>query len=447
MPQAFRDAPPASLVLIGPPPLEALAPLIAAAPGAVVLVEPNPDLAVRMERQFASRESVKVLPFGIDAAPGHADLSSFNFPGLRSLRRPTPALRALLPGLQLRSSLHVEVITPAELIARIGPLPRPQHLWIDAPGAEMAILQGLLEAGALERIDRIRLRCPAEEMFEGGSSVANLRNWAEAEGLRMIAEDLHDPDWPELTFEIDVVAQQLRKTREELDRQVARAEALEAQGAEQARQCERLEAQRAAIEAEAGAAQAALADRLTAMEARAQSAETALKRSEIRVKTLEVERSAQAQAREAAQQALNGSKAETATLREALTAMETRAKTAESILSQRATRMEDAEAAQKRMAEKLEQKDLDLGVAMRSQAAAQSDLLDLRGRFEALQTEKQTLDALLRRVTSRLSAASDHLHMLAAMPTEPTPSDSAAPAIDAVPTEARTAEGKGEDRP
>ncbi|MBU2963486.1 hypothetical protein KO516_22185 [Citreicella sp. C3M06] len=61
---------------------------------------------------------------------------------------------------------------------------------------------------------------------------------------------------------------------------------------------------------------------------------------------------------------------------------------------------------------RLERKETDLGVALRSQAAAQADLLELRGRFETLRQEKDALDGLLIQVTTRLSAASDYLHML-----------------------------------
>ncbi|MFD2175534.1 FkbM family methyltransferase [Rhodobacter lacus] len=473
---AFRDALPASLVLIGPPSGEALAPLIAEAPGTVVLVEPNPDLAARLERDFAQRERVRVLSFGVDATPGRAELSSFNFPGLRSLRRPTPALRALLPGLQLRASQSVEVITPAKLFERIGPLSRPLHLWIDAAGSELAILEGLHAAGALEEIDQIRLSCPAEEMFEGGSCLARVRSWATEQGLRVGAENLQDPDWPELTLDLDLTAQHLQQTRQELARQIAQTETLQSQLSERAAEHERLEAQNAALTARAEAAEAAigardaqlnaaaqqqaaatqaladaqaetaalkdaleaaktqngaLAEACAETEARAQGAEASVAKREAQLAELRNELTNLAASQEGMQAALTRANSETA-------AMEARALAAENALRQSAARLEAAETEAARVADRLEQKDLDLGVAMRSQAAAQSDLLDLRHRFEALQAEKQMLDALLTQVTSRLNAASQHLHMLTELPADPALAQMSQRSIDTVSAQGET---------
>ncbi|SDE60441.1 hypothetical protein [Ruegeria marina] len=92
-------------------------------------------------------------------------------------------------------------------------------------------------------------------------------------------------------------------------------------------------------------------------------------------------------------------------MQEAQAALETaRAETA----AQAGAHKAELEALQAR----LEAKEGELGIALRSQAMTQSDLMHLRQRFETLQTEKNKVDALLTQVTSRLSIASKYLHLL-----------------------------------
>ncbi|WP_299421870.1 hypothetical protein [uncultured Shimia sp.] len=61
---------------------------------------------------------------------------------------------------------------------------------------------------------------------------------------------------------------------------------------------------------------------------------------------------------------------------------------------------------------KLDQKELEHGVLLRSQAALHSDFTKLQEKYEALYLDKKNQDTLLMTVTARLTAASGYLHQL-----------------------------------
>ena len=128
-PSASADAT-VSLIFIGPRPAETLTALLPEKLASLVLVEPNPDRAVALG---AAKTGRKVIVAAVGAKAERADLVEFNFPGLRSIHKPSTELRQLLPGLNERSRRSVDVITSAQLLERCGAMPRPLHLWIDAP--------------------------------------------------------------------------------------------------------------------------------------------------------------------------------------------------------------------------------------------------------------------------------------------------------------------------
>ncbi|WP_212525602.1 FkbM family methyltransferase [Actibacterium sp. MT2.3-13A] len=255
--QAYAPLP-AALIILGPPAPEALEALLAEGISRVVLVEPDPDRAARLEIRFGDRPGLEVVAAAVAGQEGPAELAEFNFPGLRSLHAPSPALRSLLPGLRVRARHAVEAITPAGLLARLGDLPRPAHLRIDAPGSEAAILQGLQAEGALERFDRIWLRCGAEPMFEGARDCRSVQDWAHAQGFETAGIDASDPDWPVLSLAFDQRGHELKALRQ-------RSAELEAQAGALTEQLH----QRDAALAEAQAAAAAGAQRSADLEAQA----------------------------------------------------------------------------------------------------------------------------------------------------------------------------------
>ena len=167
------ETPPDSLVCIGTVPPKAELKGF----GTVVLVEPDPDRADELQARYRAAKTVTVIAAAIGTQPGQADLQGFNFPGLRSLHAPAPALKDLFPGLKTRYRKPVQILTAAQLLERVGDLPDPVTLLIDLPGSELDILESWHAAGALDRLSQVRLRCSAEPAFEGSADQAALTAW------------------------------------------------------------------------------------------------------------------------------------------------------------------------------------------------------------------------------------------------------------------------------
>ncbi len=404
----------------------------------IVLVEPDPELAAALIRQTRGEPRIEVLPLAVAGADGEATLEVMNFPDLSSLRRPNAALRGLFPGLRARAQPVVEVLSPATLLARLGPLDQPLHVILEAAGAEQEILTGWKAAGALAQIDRLELRCGEEPFHDGAAGRAALENWLAAEGFALDRRDQTDPDWPVLHLRADAHAR-------------AQTAALtEARTALQALESRAQQAETALTEAEARAhaAAASAATRLAALEqslAQAQSALAAkaasLSEAEARISgTTDRATSldtALAEAKTAlatkataltdAEAKLKAATDRSATLDKALTeakaALETKTTAlteTEKLATSRNTRIDELDKTIAALRSQLSQANADLknsrryqSLALRLQMTLQGDLRDLQGRFEAVQAIKLEQDDLLRQLTPRLREAARQLQTLA----------------------------------
>ncbi len=184
------------------------------APARVILIEPNPDHIKALTNRLGTYPQVTVL--GVAAGP--ADLTSsdamlmvFSDPGHASLHRHLPVLNQLLPGLRQTGAIAVTVQPAGQILERLGDVPHPIHLELDAPGSEQEILSALHEAGHLDRLDSIDLRAGAEPLYEGAGSAATLKVWLERHDFRLSVEATDDPDWPELRLIADPAARALRQ--------------------------------------------------------------------------------------------------------------------------------------------------------------------------------------------------------------------------------------------
>ncbi len=176
------------------------------APARVVLVEPHPATAKALGARFATLPEVSVLPVAVGGADalGDAALHVLSDPAHSSLHRPLPLLGALLPGLRPAGSTTVEVISAAELFDRLGTLPEPIHVELDAPGSEAVILAGLQHAGILDRIASVDLRCGSEPLYEGAVPASALATWLTEAGFQRLESNADDPDWPEMRVAADL---------------------------------------------------------------------------------------------------------------------------------------------------------------------------------------------------------------------------------------------------
>lgn len=481
----------------------------------IVLVEPDPELAAALIRQTRDEPRIEVLPLAVAGADGEATLEVMNFPDLSSLRRPNAALRGLFPGLRARAQPVVEVLSPATLLARLGPLDQPLHVILEAAGAEQEILTGWKAAGALAQIDRLELRCGEEPFHDGAAGRAALESWLVAEGFALDRRDQTDPDWPVLHLRADAHARaqtaaltEARTALQALESRAQQAETALTEAEARARAAAASAATRlAALEQSLAEAQSALAakaaslseaearisgttDRATSLDTALAEAKTALEAKATALTDTEAKLKTATDRAVTLDKALTETKAALAAKTTALTDTETKLKAVtersapldktltetKAALAAKATALTDAEAKLKaatdrsaaldrtltetkaalaskttslaeaeklatsrstRIAEldktiatlrsQLSQANEDLsrnvfdlrstrnelGLALRLQTTAQSELQELRQRYEAVQAIKQEQDDLLRQLTPRLHEAARQLQNFA----------------------------------
>ncbi|MBT9247633.1 hypothetical protein KM031_21810 (plasmid) [Gemmobacter fulvus] len=446
----------------------------------IVLVEPDPELAAALIRQTRDEPRIEVLPLAVAGADGEATLEVMNFPDLSSLRRPNAALRGLFPGLRARAQPVVEVLSPATLLARLGPLDQPLHVILEAAGAEQEILTGWKAAGALAQIDRLELRCGEEPFHDGAAGRAALESWLVAEGFALDRRDQTDPDWPVLHLRADAHARaqtaaltEARTALQALESRAQQAETALTEAEARAHAAAASAATRlAALEQSLAEAQSALAAkdaslseaeaRISGTTDRATSLDTALAEAKIALATkatalAEAETKLKAATERAAtlDKTLAETKAALAAKATALTDAEAKLKAAtdrsaaldrtltetkaalaskttslaeaEKLATSRSTRIAELDKTIATLRNQLSQANEDLsrnafdlrstrnelGLALRLQTTAQSELQELRQRYEAVQAIKQEQDDLLRQLTPRLHEAARQLQNFA----------------------------------
>ena len=436
------DTPPASLITITPRSLDALDARLPKTIERVVLVEPDPEEAQKLTRHFNGRDDVSVIAAAVAKAPGPRTLQTFNFPGLRSLCPPTPALRQLLPGLRVIKEQIVETVTPLQLLERVNDLPRPLHVEIKAPGSEPDILEGWEEAG-LERFDLIRINCGTEPLFEGAWDSQTLQRWALAHGFLIADINTADPDWPEITLGADHRAREFESVLHDykaLQQAMATAQnSLEAK----TKRIADLEAYRAKQDEAIKTAEAATRDTRRAL----QQTRTELEARTGRMTELEAYRAKQDEAIKTTEA---GTRDTQQALQQARTELEARTKRVtelEARQTEQAEALGDAEAAARQARQAAQQaqagldaktKELDacqakqaealravetartevgsvrsdLAVALRLQMLAQSDLRELQDRYRHCEHARKQQEDLLLKLTPRLQQAARHLQQV-----------------------------------
>jgi FkbM family methyltransferase len=174
----------------------------------IILVEPNPACAPALKRAIASSDRVEHVEAAMAARDGDAQLRVFNLPRHSSLRKPS-TLMDLLPGLRQVASVPVATLSAASLLNGLGLDVGSLLLMLDAPGAELEILQSFKEAGALDALCGLDLICSEEPQYQGSVGRPDVQAWVEAEGFSLAATDASDPDWPRLSFRIDHKARKI----------------------------------------------------------------------------------------------------------------------------------------------------------------------------------------------------------------------------------------------
>ena len=167
-------------------------------PSGILILAPEP------RREPSTTEAGTDWIVGLPGkAAGESELIRHSLLGLVSLRPALPALYDLFPALQEIGRFTTPTIAPDDLGRRIAGLAQPVLLIVDTPGAERDVLEAFEAAQGLERIGIIRLRCGAEPFFEGAWSCEEALAWLSARHFRVIARNDVDPEWPEITLEVD----------------------------------------------------------------------------------------------------------------------------------------------------------------------------------------------------------------------------------------------------
>ena len=204
----MTDAPFDMILHIGCGTGEATPDWLTAGAARVVLVEPNPAHAASLSRLATRYPQVEVIEAAIAAHDGEGLLRVFNLARHSSLSG-AAGLADLLPGLRQVALVPVATLSPATLLTRLGPLHGTTLMIVDAPGAELTILQGLQQAGGLDCMTSIKLICTEHPQYQGATGRAGLQSWLVTAGFALTGTDLSDPDWPHLTFCVDQRALQI----------------------------------------------------------------------------------------------------------------------------------------------------------------------------------------------------------------------------------------------
>ena len=390
-------------------------------PSGILILAPEP------RREPSTTEAGTDWIVGLPGkAAGESELIRHSLLGLVSLRPALPALYDLFPALQEIGRFTTPTIAPDDLGRRIAGLAQPVLLIVDTPGAERDVLEAFEAAQGLERIGIIRLRCGAEPFFEGAWSCEEALAWLSARHFRVIARNDVDPEWPEITLEVDFQGRRiasledafaqrdaaLTETRKGLAGLQAEVEALRGEVAGRTARLTEVEAALAQREADLGGARDALAQRdaaltetrkgLAGLQAEVAGRMARLTEVEAALAQREAElggaRDALAQ-RDAAltetRKGLAGLQAEAEALRGEVASRTARLTEVEAALAQR-----DATLTETRKG--LDDCKADLSVTLRMQMLTQADLRDLQERYREADRQRQAQADLLQKLAPRL---------------------------------------------
>ncbi|WP_334078986.1 class I SAM-dependent methyltransferase [Microbulbifer sp. M83] len=122
----------------------------------IVLVEPNPSMAESLRLRHEDDPRVKVLEYAVSDDRTLNTLATYNFSAANGIYPADDILRTF-PGLRLKKILPVETKSVSELLVDLDLVGERNLLVVQAPGAESAIISGLVGCQVLGRFAEIRL--------------------------------------------------------------------------------------------------------------------------------------------------------------------------------------------------------------------------------------------------------------------------------------------------
>src|SRR5690625_438998 len=202
----------------------------------IILVEPNPRLVAELRRLGEADARIRVVEAAVSNSSADNLLQEYNLPDVNSLYTAT-GLRQLFPGLRLLGQLPVSTLTGQELLDHCALEGEDNTLIIEAPGAELAIVETLTEAGGIDKFSRIAINCAEEPLYDSPSHAAAVHKLLQEQGFDLVHRDDTDPDWPNwvlhrnalkqkftaVTMQYQTVSMDLKNTRKELEEWKTRA--------------------------------------------------------------------------------------------------------------------------------------------------------------------------------------------------------------------------------
>ncbi len=168
----------------------------------LILVEPNPDLAVKLRSKTEGLAGVEVYELAVVATAKEEKIRTlyeYNWNHASGLHKPDECQR-LFPGLKVVKTHRVEVIVLAEFIKQLNMDERQEHrLVINAPAEERGIINVLCESGQIELFSSLTISWPPADLYSGGTDFDNILTRLTEYGFEQNESDESDesdPDWP-----------------------------------------------------------------------------------------------------------------------------------------------------------------------------------------------------------------------------------------------------------
>jgi FkbM family methyltransferase len=186
----------------------------------IILVEANPEIAAELRLQCAAAPRIAVIEAAVAAKSGPAKLSVYNYASVSSLHT-SETLFSLYPGLRLVREIGVNAIAADEFLKNLSLNSNDaNHLVIDTPGEQGAIIDVLSSAGLLALFNVVTVQCEAKTPYNGAKNAPAVKKALEKSGFDIDGEG-DDPDRPRYVARRDptFAAQQTVASLEEQHRE------------------------------------------------------------------------------------------------------------------------------------------------------------------------------------------------------------------------------------
>lgn len=182
----------------------------------IILVEPNPSSAEALRKRSSNDARLQVLELAITDNPALEKLTEYNIPEADSVYRPTE-LQKLYPGLRAIAHHEVETKSPQWLLQQYPLKGDRNMLVIQAPGAEMALVQAILSNNQIDKVCTFDLTIPESSYHEGGFGAGDVIRLISDRGYNAEKIQNPNPDWQRYILTRDPKAQKIRALESELD--------------------------------------------------------------------------------------------------------------------------------------------------------------------------------------------------------------------------------------